>query len=67
MKKIISLLFFNVGVESGQLIFVSMVIIIGLIMKKMLKDKQLNIARTIMVYGIGSMASFWFIQRVAAF
>jgi len=63
----LALLFFNVGVESGQLMFVSVVISLGFIIKKLLQTKQLNIAKTIMVYGIGSMASFWFVERVSAF
>jgi len=63
----LALLFFNVGVESGQLIFVTAVILIGFVLKKLINTQRLDIARITMVYGIGSMASFWFIERVAAF
>jgi hydrogenase/urease accessory protein HupE len=62
-----ALIFFNVGVESGQIIFVSVVILIGFILKKIIQENSLQFLRTLMVYGIGSMASFWFIQRVSAF
>ena len=62
-----ALIFFNVGVESGQIIFVSVIILIGFILKKFIQENSLQFLRTLMVYGIGSMASFWLIQRVSAF
>jgi hydrogenase/urease accessory protein HupE len=63
----LALLFFNVGVETGQLIFVTVVVLIGIILKKITRPLLLERARTLTVYGIGSLASFWFIERVSAF
>ena len=63
----IALLFFNVGVEIGQLIFVSVVLIIGFLLKKIISTNLLSKANITMVYGIGGLASFWFIERVSGF
>lgn len=63
----LALLFFNVGVETGQLIFVTVVILIGIVLKKITKPFLLERARTFVVYSIGGLASFWFIERVSAF
>ena len=62
----IALLFFNVGVEIGQIVFVTsvltMVAVVG----------RTRVARPIWVhaippYAIGAMAMFWVIERVLAF
>ena len=63
----LALLFFNVGVETGQLIFVSVVVLIGIMLKKITPPLLLDRARTFTVYSIGGLASFWFIERVSAF
>jgi len=63
----LALLFFNVGVEIGQLMFVSVVILVGLMLKKLNQPHLLDKARILTVYGIGSLASFWFIERVSGF
>jgi hydrogenase/urease accessory protein HupE len=63
----IALIFFNVGVESGQIIFVSVVMLIGFILKKYIQKNSLQFLRTLIVYAIGGIASFWFLQRVSAF
>lgn len=66
----IALLFFNVGVEIGQLLFIAAVLAnIGLIRQI---TRRINIPRPAWAwimppYLIGSIASFWVIQRTAAF
>ena len=60
-----ALAFFNVGVEIGQIAFVIVVlIIIKLLSYK--KDWSL-ISKKIPAYAIGSLATFWMIERVLAF
>ncbi len=61
-----ALLFFNVGVEIGQLLFISVII---LVMVALAKVKTLNVSRVehITSYAIGSVAVFWFIERILAF
>jgi len=97
----LALLFFNVGVEIGQLVFVFAVLaVIGLVRRwtSMQRDwasmqpdwasmqpdwasmqpdwasmqpdwasMQPDWARTAVAYGIGTIASFWTIQRVVGF
>jgi hydrogenase/urease accessory protein HupE len=62
----LALLFFNLGVEAGQLLF------IGAILSAMALARGLKISLPQWVarvppYAIGSVAMFWVIQRVAAF
>ncbi len=61
----IALAFFNVGVEIGQLCFV--VCVIGLIKVLSLYKKWPKVVQKIPPYAIGSMATFWVIERIAAF
>lgn len=61
-----ALLFFNVGVELGQLAFVIVAIgVIWLIGK--IKIRWPRWVKNVPPYAIGSMASFWLIERVAGF
>ena len=69
-----ALLCFNVGVEIGQIIFVFGVITIYWIAKKLssiaLPKFQLSnipIFQTLAAYIIGSLATFWMMQRIASF
>ena len=62
----LALLFFNVGVEIGQLLF------IGAVMSAMHAVRRTRIgmpraAQLVPAYVIGSVAMFWVIQRVASF
>jgi hypothetical protein len=63
----LALIFFNVGVEAGQLIFVAGVLVIGLILKKIANPSKIQQSKTVTVYTIGGLASFWMIERIAAF
>ena len=62
----IALLFFNIGVEIGQLGFVFVVLVVFLFMK------QFSFATffrrwNLLPYGIGTIAMFWVIERTIAF
>jgi len=61
-----ALLFFNVGVELGQIAFVLVVMAIIWMLMKLKKDWPKKV-KLIPVYAIGSMASFWLIERIIAF
>jgi hypothetical protein len=62
----LALLFFNVGVEVGQLLFIAAVVsLIALAVRvKLPSPRWMQLVPT---YAIGSMAMFWVIQRIAAF
>ncbi len=62
-----ALLFFNVGVELGQLIFVFSVLAIGWIIKKIVTQGILNKGETLIAYTIGGLAAFWLIERTYRF
>lgn len=62
-----ALLFFNVGVELGQLIFVAAALFVGWIVKKILTQDLLNKGETAIAYAIGSLAAFWLMERTYSF
>lgn len=62
----LALLMFNVGVEVGQLLFIAAVLLLMLIWQR-LTLRELRWFPQTAVYLIGSVASFWVIQRVLAF
>jgi hydrogenase/urease accessory protein HupE len=62
----LALLFFNVGVEVGQLMFVAGVLCVTWMMKKM-NFRWPVWAEHGPAYAIGSLAAFWFIQRTLSF
>lgn len=61
-----ALLFFNIGVELGQLLFVA-AILITLFLFRRSNLPVPAIARQIPVYLIGSVAAFWTIERTVSF
>ena len=63
----LALIFFNVGVEIGQLIFISIVLSIGLILHKLNQPILLEKSKTVVVYIIGSLSTFWLIERIVSF
>ena len=66
----IALLFFNVGVEIGQLLFVGAVlasIAAGRRANQRLRLSQPVWTWRIAPYAIGALASFWLVERIAAF
>jgi hydrogenase/urease accessory protein HupE len=62
----LALLFFNVGVEVGQLAFVLVVIAVIWVLYR-LKITWPNWVKWVPPYAIGSLASFWLIERVWGF
>ena len=62
----LALLTFNVGVEVGQLMFVAAVLALRFVGVRLFRadTKWLPVATA---YGIGSVAAFWTIERVAGF
>ena len=62
----LALLLFNVGVEIGQVLFVVTVLVLIAILRR-IKITWPEWALRIPAYGIGSLAAFWCIQRIAAF
>ena len=65
-----ALLFFNVGVEVGQLLFIASLLAIFALARQI--TRRINVpqpawAWAVPPYAIGSVAAFWVIQRVAAF
>jgi len=62
----LALLFFNVGVEVGQLMFVAGVLCVIWMIKKV-EFRWPIWAEQAPAYAIGSMAAFWFIQRTVSF
>ncbi len=71
----VALLFFNVGVELGQLLFIASVLAVialgGYAVRRFwsstLNPQLATRLRLLPPYAIGSLAMFWVIQRIAAF
>jgi hydrogenase/urease accessory protein HupE len=66
----IALLFFNVGVEVGQLLFIAAVFAIFWLLRRRtrgIKILQVTWASALPAYVIGSLAIFWVVQRTVAF
>ncbi len=60
----IALLFFNIGVELGQLLFVGAALIVGWLFLRIPAARRLeNYAQMMLVYGIGTVATYWMIER----
>ena len=62
----IALLFFNVGVEIGQLIFVVAVLALVAALKRV-RAPWPGWAQPVPAYAIGTVAMFWVVERVLAF
>ena len=58
----LALLFFNLGVEAGQLLFIAAVFVAWSLLQRV---RWPDWAWRVPVYGIGAMAGFWTIERVA--
>ena len=63
----LALIFFNVGVEVGQLLFVSMVLLLGWLLHRLKRPALLEKSETAAIYIIGSLSSFWLIERISSF
>jgi hypothetical protein len=64
----LALLAFNIGVELGQLAFIGAVLVVAMIARKVRSvDGVRQRVTRVAPYLIGSLAAFWFVERVAAF
>lgn len=66
----VALLFFNLGVEVGQLVFIAAlfaILIVGRELSTRTARPVPSWARRVATYAIGTVAAFWFIQRVGSF
>jgi len=66
----VALLFFNVGVEVGQLLFIAAVFAVAILARQVASRitlPRLAWAWRLPPYAIGSVAAFWVIQRIAVF
>ncbi|WP_448110538.1 HupE/UreJ family protein [Pseudomonas lini] len=64
----LALFTFNVGVEIGQLMFVAAVLSLrALLLRFRLARPTLLYARPVASYGLGTLAAFWFFERVSSF
>jgi hydrogenase/urease accessory protein HupE len=66
----VALLFFNIGVEIGQLLFIAAIFAVIALVRQI--ARRLNVARpawawAVTPYAIGSLAAYWVIQRIAVF
>lgn len=62
----LALLMFNVGVETGQLLFIAVVLSLIALLKRLPFTAPQGAWR-LLPYGIGSVAAFWTIERVGSF
>ena len=72
-----ALLFFNLGVEAGQLIFVTAFFLVAAITRQLLARSAQGsvsaggslfaVAQKVVIYGVGIVAAYWMIERTAGF
>ena len=62
----LALLFFNMGVELGQLVFIAGVVVFGVLVRRIVVALP-TWASPLPAYGIGAVAAFWTIEQVAGF
>lgn len=69
----VALLFFNLGVEAGQLMFIGALVLVMLVAQAMLGKSRMSpeqfsarLERPT-AYGVGTLAAFWMIERLLAF
>jgi hypothetical protein len=64
----LALLAFNVGVELGQLAFIGAVLALALLLSRWRSASLASLrAKPAMAYAIGTLAAFWFIDRLTGF
>ena len=63
----LALVFFNVGVEIGQLIFVGVLLVGAAFLRRLPGPIAPRWSTVVPAYAIGGLASFWLIERVLAF
>ena len=63
----LALVFFNVGVELGQIAFIIAMLALGWILSRLLSSGTTERGEILATYLVGSLAAFWLLERVAAF
>jgi hydrogenase/urease accessory protein HupE len=63
----LALLFFNVGVEIGQLLFVAALLAFAAAIGRFANPLQVQRSAIAFVYAIGGLASYWLIDRIVSF
>jgi hydrogenase/urease accessory protein HupE len=63
----LALLFFNVGVEIGQLLFVAVLLLGAALVRRVAGPVDPRWSVVVPAYAIGGLASYWLFERVAAF
>ncbi len=63
----LALIFFNIGVELGQLLFVTAVLLLTWTLHRLKQPVLLERAETVATYAIGSLSSFWLFERISLF
>ncbi len=59
----LALLFFNLGVEAGQVTFICALIMLNFFITKYLSPMLYSLQRGL-AYGLGGIAAYWFLQRI---
>ena len=60
---ILALLFFNLGIELGQILFITFLILFYYLSKIYIRETYLTRGKVLIPYIIGSISSYWFIER----
>ena len=63
----LALVFFNVGVEIGQLLFIATVMALGFVLVSLHLGTVLEKLKTVVVYMIGVLSTIWLIERILSF
>ena len=68
----LALLAFNLGVEAGQILFIAVVLMLGAALARLYPDGRRQVlpgspGLRIAAYGIGTLAAFWVLERMAVF
>lgn len=63
----VALVFFNIGVELGQLLFVASALLLGWGLHQLRQAKLLDRTESVAIYSIGGLSSFWLFERISLF
>lgn len=62
----LALFSFNIGIEAGQLLFISVAGIVLLILKRYIQKYYTHL-KSLLSYAIGTLSAFWLLERALAF
>ncbi|WP_025291410.1 HupE/UreJ family protein [Sphingomonas sanxanigenens] len=63
-ERVPSLIFFNIGVEAGQLAFVAAVTLAMMLLRRVNVSQPVRVAA---LYAVGAIGAFWMVERVSGF